>query len=115
VDPAARTLVARVGLANDAGLLRIGLFGTARVAKGSATGEARLVVPRSALIEIAGKTVVFVRHPDGDFELHDVVIGEASIGVVEIVSGLRESEDVVVEGAFTLKSAVLRGTLGEEE
>jgi hypothetical protein len=34
--------------------------------------------------------------------------------MVEIVSGLREGEDVVVEGAFTLKSAVLRSSLGEE-
>ena len=57
---------------------------------------------------------MFVAHPDGDFELHDVVTGEASIGMVEIVSGLREGEDVVVEGAFTLKSAVLRGSLAEE-
>jgi hypothetical protein len=35
--------------------------------------------------------------------------------MVEIISGLREGEEVVVAGAFTLKSAVLRGTLGEEE
>jgi cobalt-zinc-cadmium efflux system membrane fusion protein len=115
IDPAARTLTARIALANPDGLLRIGLFGTARVSKGPAPGEPRLAVPRTALIEVADKTVVFVRQPDGDFELHGVVPGEASIGMVEIVSGLREGEDVVVEGAFTLKSAVLRSTLGEEE
>jgi cobalt-zinc-cadmium efflux system membrane fusion protein len=115
IDPAARTLTARIGLLNDDRLLRIGLFGTARVSRGPATDAPRLAVPRTALIEVAGKTVVFVAHPDGDFELHDVVTGEASIGMVEIVSGLREGEDVVVEGAFTLKSAVLRSTLSEEE
>lgn len=115
IDPVARTLTARVGLDNPDGLLRVGLFGTARVSKGGATGEPRLVVPRTALIDVAGKTVVFVRHPDGDFELHDVVLGEAALGKVEIVSGLREGEMVVVEGAFTLKSAVLRSSLAEEE
>jgi len=115
IDPAVRTLTARIGLTNPDGLLRIGLFGTARVSKGPPNGEPRLVVPRTALIEVAGKMVVFVRHADGDYEQHDVVPGEASIGMVEIVSGLREGEDVVVEGAFTLKSAVLRSTLGEEE
>lgn len=115
VDPSARTLTARIGLANPDGLLRLGLFGTARVSKGGPASPPKLVVPRGALIEVAGKQVVFVRQPDGDFELHDVVPGDAALGKVEIVSGLRENEDVVVEGAFTLKSAVLRGTLAEED
>ncbi len=119
IDPSARTLTARIALANPEGLLRIGLFGTARVAregpKESRQGAPRLVVPRDALIDVAGKTVVFVRHPDGDFEMHDVVLGGSAPGKVEIVSGLREGEQVVSQGAFTLKSAVLRGTLTEEE
>jgi membrane fusion protein, heavy metal efflux system len=115
IDPAARTLTARIGLANPDGLLRLGLFGTARVSRGGPASPPKLVVPRTALIEVAGKPVVFVRQPDGDFELHDVVPGEAALGKVEIVSGLRESEDVVVTGAFTLKSAVLRGTLAEDD
>ena len=115
IDPAARTLTARIGLDNPEGLLRIGLFGTVRVSKGGATGEPRLVVPRTAVIDVAGKAVVFVRQPDGDFELHEVVTGDAALGRVEIVSGLRDGENVVVEGAFTLKSAILRGSLTEEE
>jgi cobalt-zinc-cadmium efflux system membrane fusion protein len=85
------------------------------VSKGGPASPPKLVVPRTALIEVAGKQVVFVRQTDGDFELHDVVPGEAALGKVEIVSGLRENEDVVVEGAFTLKSAVLRGTLAEDD
>jgi len=115
IDPAARTLTARIGLDNPEGLLRIGLFGTARVSKGGVTGEPRLVVARTALIDVAGKTVVFVRQPDGDFELHEVATGDAALGRVEIVSGLREGENVVIEGAFTLKSAVLRTSLAEDE
>jgi cobalt-zinc-cadmium efflux system membrane fusion protein len=115
IDPAARTLTARIGLDNPEGVLRIGLFGTARVSKGPATGAPRLVVPRTALMEVAGKTVVFVRQPDGDFELHEVALGDAALGKVEIVTGLREGEDIVVQGAFTLKSAILRSTLSEEE
>ena len=35
--------------------------------------------------------------------------------LVEVVSGLREGEQVVVDGVFTLKSAVLKGTFGGEE
>ncbi len=116
IDPVARTVTARIRVANRDDLLRIGLFGTARIATGDATPRpAVLVIPRSAIIEIAGKHVAFVRHPDDDFELHELVLGETSVGKVEVVSGLREGEEVVSEGAFTLKSMVLKSTLAEED
>lgn len=115
VDPSARTLTARVTLKNTDGLLRVGLFGTASVARGAPGGAPRLVVPRTALVEVASKPVVFVKQPDGDFEMHDVVLGDSAPGKIEVVSGLREGEQVVVDGAFTLKSAVLRSALAGEE
>jgi cobalt-zinc-cadmium efflux system membrane fusion protein len=116
IDPGARTVLARIRLVNRKDLLRLGLFGEAGVAVAGAQGKApTLVVPRSALVEVAGKTVVFVRQADGDFELHDVVLGEGALGKVQVISGLREAENVVVEGAFTLKSAVLKSTLAEDE
>lgn len=116
IDPAARTVTARIRLTNRDDILRIGLFGSARVSVDEdAKRTSVLVVPRSALTEIGGKSVVFVRHADDDFELHEVVLGEAALGKVEIVSGLREGEHVVTEGVFTLKSAVLKGSLKEED
>lgn len=115
IDPVARTVTARIRLTNRGDLLRIGLFGAARVSTEEEGKGAVLVVPRTAVTEVAGKPVAFVRHADDDFELHDVILGESSLGKVEIVNGLREGEQVVVEGVFTLKSAVLRGTIAEEE
>lgn len=116
IDPVGRTLTARIRLQNRDDMLRIGLFGTARVvAKGERAGEPVLVVPRSALIEVAGKTVVFVRVNPEEFELHEVATGEAAAGKVRVLSGLREGEQVVSEGAFTIKSVILRGTLADED
>lgn len=116
IDPVARTVTARIRLANRRDLLRIGLFGNARVATGEeATKAPRLVILRTAIADIGGKPVVFVRHADDDFELHEVVVGESALEKVEILSGLREGEQVVVEGVFTLKSVVLKGTIAEEE
>ncbi len=116
IDPVARTVTARIRLQNRGDLLRIGLFGTARVATGEEGKQSPvLVVPRTALAEIGGKSVTFVRHADDDFEVHEVVLGESALGKVEIVNGLREGEQVVVDGVFTLKSAVLKGTISEEE
>lgn len=116
IDPVARTLNARIRLKNRSDMLRIGLFGSARVvAKGEKAGEPVLVVPRTALIEVAGKTVVFVRVAEDEFELHEVSSGDSAAGKVRILSGLREGEPVVSEGAFTIKSVILRGTLADED
>jgi cobalt-zinc-cadmium efflux system membrane fusion protein len=116
VDFSARTVTARVRLTNRSDLLRIGLFGTGYVATGQAEGaKPVLVVPRSALTEVAGKPVVFVRQADQDFELHQLLLGESASGKVHVITGLREGEQVVVEGVFTLKSAVLKSTFAEDE
>jgi multidrug efflux pump subunit AcrA (membrane-fusion protein) len=96
--------------------VKVGLFGTARVVVGPAEATAkRVVVPLSAVTRVASRDVVFVRQPDGDFELHPVTVGRTAEGRVEILSGLRAGEAVVVEGVFTLKSAILKGTFGEEQ
>ncbi|MCK6536500.1 MAG: efflux RND transporter periplasmic adaptor subunit [Polyangiaceae bacterium] len=116
VDPVARTLTARIRLANPEQALRVGLFGTARVTVTDADAGAEvLTVPHAAVTEVAGKAAVFVRHRDNEFELHEVVLGRVGVGGTEVVSGLRAGEDVVVEGVFSVKSALLRSTFSEEE
>jgi cobalt-zinc-cadmium efflux system membrane fusion protein len=116
IDPTARTLVARIRLQNRADLLRLGLFGIARVGTGEKPkATPAIVIPRSAVTEIGNQPVVFVRQPDGDFDVHKIVLGEGALGKVQILNGLREGEEVVVDGVFTLKSSVLKSTLAEEE
>jgi membrane fusion protein, heavy metal efflux system len=118
IDPVARTLTARIRVVNRGDLLSIGLFGSARIsledpASGRPAASPVLVIPRSALTEIGGKPVCFVRHADDDFEMHELVLGEESVSSVGVVSGLREHERVVVSGLFTLKSMILKSTLEE--
>lgn len=116
IDPVARTVVARIPLNDDKGLLRLGLFGTARVdVPGETVGALQVVVRRSAVVEIGEQSVVFVREKDGDFERHDVTLGESSGGLVAITNGVREGEDVVENGAFVLKTLILKRELSEDE
>ncbi len=116
IDPVARTLVARIRVKNAGHLLRIGLFGMARIESGDQKNPTpTLIVPRTAITEIGGKPVVFVRQPDGDFELHEVVLGDSSVGQVAVLGGLRKGEEIVVDGVFALKSVVLKGMLAEED
>lgn len=116
VDPQARTVLARIRIANERELLKVGLFGTAHVAlQSGSTKTPRLVVPVSAVTEIGGKKVVFVEAGDHEFAVHEVALGRSAEGFFEVQGGLRESDRVVVEGAFTLKSLLLKSTFGEEE
>lgn len=116
LDPTARTVTARIALANRNNLLKVGLFGNALVAVSDvAPRTPRVVVPQSAVTKIAEKDVVFVRQPDEHFEVHPVTLGRSAAGEVEILTGLRERELVVTEGVFTLKSAVMKSTFGEED
>lgn len=116
IDPVARTLTARIRIQNDTNLLSVGLFGTAFVETAAQNaGTPVLVVPQTAVVSIGEKPAVFVGEADGHFLLHEVVLGAHALGKTQVVSGLREGENVVVEGAFTLKSMVLKSTFGEED
>lgn len=116
IDPAARTLTARIRVANADLRLRLGLFGRAHVELGDAsTLTPQLVVPRDALLEVGGKPVVFVKATDGHFVMHEVTPGDSAMDDVQVLSGLTEGEEVVIGGGFTLKSLLLKATLAEDE
>lgn len=120
LDPVARTVVARIALREPPehpDLLKIGLFGVARVSEPAtgAAGAAHLVVPLGAVTRLRDQDVVFVRQTDGHFEVHPVTLGRSAGGRVQILSGLRPGEQVVTAGVFTLKSAVLKATFAEED
>lgn len=116
IDPVARTLTARVLLTNDNLKLRLGLFGSAHVEVSEpSTATPQLVISRSAVTEVGSKSVVFVKAKDGDFVVHEVTLGDAALGQVQVLSGLDEGEEVVTSGVFTLKSLLLKSTLSEDD
>jgi len=116
VDPGARTVIARIRLDNPTGNLRLGLFGKGLVAIPElAAAEPVLVVARSAVVDVAGKSVVFVEDSPGSYTRHDVTLGLSAPGKVQVLGGLREGEAVVVAGVFTLKSVLLKGSMAEDD
>jgi membrane fusion protein, heavy metal efflux system len=116
LDASARTVLARIRVNNHGDLLKVGLFGSARVVtEGLGGRQPHVVVPLTAVTKVADRDVAFVLQPDGDFELHPVTLGRTAANQVEVLSGLRAGERVVTEGIFTLKSAVLKSTFGEGE
>jgi Cu(I)/Ag(I) efflux system membrane fusion protein len=109
VNPATRTLKARVELANPGNQLVPGMFATVNFAP--AAHKDALLVPTEAVVHTGRRTVVIVAQGDGKFVPVDVDVGLESNGQMEIRKGLEAGQNVVVSGQFLIDSeASLRGT-----
>jgi cobalt-zinc-cadmium efflux system membrane fusion protein len=114
VDPQSRTVALRVEVPNPKARLKPGMFATAEVATGISSRQA-ILIPAQAIQKIEGKTAAFVQQQDGSFTKRDLELGREFSGQVEVKSGLKEGEQVVTEGSFTLKSELLKAELAGHE
>jgi len=103
VDASSRTIPVRIEVANTEQLLRPGMSATAWVPVGK-TSERVITVPVAALQRIENGWLVFLPTGQDTFEIRPVGRGRDLGTEIEIVSGLRAGERVVVEGAFLLKA-----------
>jgi membrane fusion protein, heavy metal efflux system len=113
LDPQTRTARVRCEVANPDVRLKLDMF--AAIELPTHFRRRALVVPASALQDLNGNPVVFVRQTATTFEPRTVKTGRTLEDETEIQSGLREGEDVVSIGSFHLKSIALSGQIGEEE
>ena len=111
LDPETRTIPVRVVVPNPATKLRPGMFASAHIAE-PATRDA-VFVPEDALQNINGMPVVFVTTDGTTFQARTVNVGTRSMGKAEIVEGLKPGDHIVVNGAFMVKSEMLKGTMGD--
>ena len=109
VNPATRTLKARVELSNPGGLLKPGMFATVNFTPAARNDV--LLVPSEAVIQTGRRTVVIVAQADGKFASAEVEIGIEGNGHTEIRKGLEAGQMVVVSGQFLVDSeASLKAT-----
>ncbi len=119
VDTDTRTVRARIDVRNEGRKLRAGMFARVRITDPHATREAEhaepvLVIPRSAVQRDDEGPLVFVREQGTRFERRRVDLGTTSGGLVAVLSGVEEGEQVVIEGAFLLKSEASKDELEPE-
>src|SRR5271166_6636092 len=120
VDPQTRTVPLLAQTDNHDGLLKPGMF--VRILLDSPTTERALTIPTSAVIEIEGKTAVFIPSPASAgttaerraFTLRPVEIGREVGDRVVVKTGIKESESIVASGAYLLKSELLLQSQEEE-
>ena len=115
LNAATRTVPVRVELPNPGLLLKPGMFAQVDMpvsGKGSV-----LTVPNSAVIDSGTRQVVLVQLTAGRFEPREVKLGNRSSTYVEVISGIKDGEAVVVAANFlidaesNLKAAI--GGFGE--
>ncbi len=119
LDEPSRSLPIRVALERPDSRLRSGLFGSIELA-GGFSGEVPLAVPADALATIGGQQMLFVPVASAkaggevrSFKPIPVVVGKRAGGMVELVRGVEEGNEVILAGSFTLKSALLASELSE--
>ena len=116
VDPETGTFKITIELDGFSQGIKPGMFGRMSIVYDK--HENVLQVPRSAIIETANDTFVFVVEDDIGIR-KPVEIGFSSKGMVEIVSGLSDGENVIIVGHVGLKNeasvVVVNSTDGDAE
>jgi hypothetical protein len=100
LSPKSRTLKIRTTIKNPTGKIRPGM-----VADATLTLEIEgmpLVIPRTAIIDTGKRKVVWVKVASRQFQAKEIVTGHESEGYVEVIKGVMENEEVIIEGNFLL-------------
>lgn len=113
LDESTRTAKARVEILNPDGKLKPGMFASATLTIPSQDSKEYVVIPSAAIQQLEGKTVVFVQENENSFEMKEVIIGNQTGDLVQVLKGIDPGERVVTEGGFYLKSTLLKDEMGE--
>jgi len=113
LDPTTRTAGVRLQVRNRADALHPGMFVRVQIDIGS-HGDA-LFLPARAVQRQNNETIVFVRNQSGEFVRRAVRVGKPVDGNVPVFEGLKAGETVVVNGAFSLISELMKSSFADED
>lgn len=116
IDPETRTARGRITVENPGGFLKPGMFASVTVTDphglaGTPPADT-IVVPVAAVQRDGSDSVAFVRLAENRYERRLLVLGRRTDSLVEVLEGVSPGEDVVVEGAFLLKSEAAKEHMG---
>lgn len=110
MDEATRTIKVRTVIANKDRRLRPGMFCQGRIF--ITTDEEVLAIPKVALLADEGVDFVFTHMQDDYYLRTNVKKGRDFAEGIEILKGLTSGQMIVTDGAFILKSDVLKAKMG---
>jgi membrane fusion protein, heavy metal efflux system len=111
VERESRTVPVRIDVNNRGGLLRPGMSASATLPVGE-SGTPILTVPVASVQRVRNQWCVFLPKDAHHFEIRRIGRGRDLGGEVEVLSGLRAGETIVVDGAFLLKAQAEKAEAG---
>lgn len=100
LDPESRMFKLTIEIANDSLILRPGMFVKADIIVGQK--ESAIIIPKDIIIDRRGSKTIFVVQKGTALE-REIELGITNRNQAEILSGLEEDENLVVEGFETLR------------
>ena len=110
VDPVTRALVVRAIIPNEDRALRPGMLLTVRILAEERTA---IVVPERSVVQVGNSSFVYVVGANQRVNRHEVQLGTRQLGVVEVVAGLEEGEQIVTDGIIKLREGSLVKVAGD--
>ncbi|HZP03476.1 MAG TPA: efflux RND transporter periplasmic adaptor subunit [Terracidiphilus sp.] len=101
VNPATRTVQARMDLPNKSALLKPEMLASMTFQSRPQRG---LTIPSTAVVREENKDNVFVQSGPQEYMLHAVELGPEIAGRRVVLSGLAENQQIVLDGAFHLNN-----------
>jgi len=101
LDPMTRTVKVRIAVKNPGLVLKPDMFVNVEIMTSS---RARLVIPRSAVLDSGTRQIVYVETEPGVFEMRKVTLGVRGESEVEVLKGIKKGERVVTSGNFLIDS-----------
>jgi Cu(I)/Ag(I) efflux system membrane fusion protein/cobalt-zinc-cadmium efflux system membrane fusion protein len=102
VSPETRTVTLTLEVPNPSGRLRVGMFAT--VEFDPLVARSALVVPAQAVIRSGDRNIAVVALGDGRFVPREVALGAEAEGLVQVLEGLDEGDEIVVSAQFLIDS-----------
>jgi len=104
VDPETGSILIQASFQNPDGLVRPGQF--ARVKILMRTEKDAVLIPLRAVMEVQGKTNIYVLNDSNQVEMREVIANEKYGDLVLVEEGLEHGENVVLEGIQRIRSGM---------
>jgi cobalt-zinc-cadmium efflux system membrane fusion protein len=101
VNPQTRTVVVRMEVPNKDRLIKPGMLATMMI---ESQPTERLLVPVSAVIREDNHDHVFIREDEDTYRMVTVKLGPEGKGFRPVISGLKEGQEIAVNGAYHLNT-----------